>query len=109
MKIVGIRLDRLRLVLDPPFRAAWDPEPRGVPVSGLFGNVTNRLPACMSTGELKSAGARVDSALQTREQGFRAMKIRVGRDDPESRAFIGAAGPVRSEGAGKPKCCDPCL
>ncbi len=28
MKIVAIRLDRLRLPLDPPFRAAWDPEPR---------------------------------------------------------------------------------
>ncbi|WP_269856042.1 mandelate racemase/muconate lactonizing enzyme family protein [Streptomyces sp. RPT161] len=28
MKITDITLDRLRLVLDPPFRAAWDPEPR---------------------------------------------------------------------------------
>lgn len=28
MKITAIRLDRLRLPLDPPFRAAWDPEPR---------------------------------------------------------------------------------
>ena len=29
MKITAIRLDRLRLALDPPFRAAWDPRPRG--------------------------------------------------------------------------------
>ena len=28
MKITGIRLDRMRLPLDPPFRAAWDPVPR---------------------------------------------------------------------------------
>ena len=28
MKITDITLDRLRLVLDPPLRAAWDPEPR---------------------------------------------------------------------------------
>ena len=29
MKITAIRLDRMRLPLDPPFRAAWDPVPRG--------------------------------------------------------------------------------
>ena len=28
MKITAIRLDRMRLPLDPPFHAAWDPEPR---------------------------------------------------------------------------------
>src|ERR687891_2186387 len=28
MKITDIVLDRLRLELDPPFRAAWDPTPR---------------------------------------------------------------------------------
>jgi len=28
MKITDIRLDRMRLPLDPPFRAAWDPDPR---------------------------------------------------------------------------------
>ena len=28
LKITGIRLQRLRLPLEPPFRAAWDPEPR---------------------------------------------------------------------------------
>ncbi|MEQ3551200.1 mandelate racemase/muconate lactonizing enzyme family protein [Pseudonocardia nematodicida] len=29
MKITDITLDRLRLPLDPPLRAAWDPRPRG--------------------------------------------------------------------------------
>ena len=28
MKITSIRLDRMRLPLDPPFHAAWDPVPR---------------------------------------------------------------------------------
>jgi len=28
VKITAIRLDRMRLPLDPPFRAAWDPSPR---------------------------------------------------------------------------------
>ena len=28
MKITSIRLDRMRLPLDPPFHAAWDPLPR---------------------------------------------------------------------------------
>ena len=28
VRITGIRLDRMRLPLDPPFRAAWDPVPR---------------------------------------------------------------------------------
>ena len=28
MRITAIRLDRMRLPLDPPLRAAWDPEPR---------------------------------------------------------------------------------
>jgi D-galactarolactone cycloisomerase len=28
VKITGVRLDRMRLPLDPPFHAAWDPAPR---------------------------------------------------------------------------------
>ncbi|MGQ5655026.1 mandelate racemase/muconate lactonizing enzyme family protein [Streptomyces sp. EKR5.2] len=155
MKITDITLDRLRLELDPPFRAAWDPEPRsrfdativrvhtdegitgigsgdlmdgfdtykhlfvgedpleitrhvraietanfhgahywpleaalwdvfgkvhGRPVSELFGNAARRLPAYASSGELKSPGERVATALKVREAGFRAMKIRIDRN-----------------------------
>jgi L-alanine-DL-glutamate epimerase-like enolase superfamily enzyme len=158
MKITNIVLDRLRLELDPPFHAAWDPVPRrhfeativrvetdegivgigsgdtmdgfeayehlfvgtdpmqitrhvraietinfhagrfwplevalwdivgqvtGVPVSTLFGNVDTRMPAYMSTGELKTPGERVESALVARELGFQAMKIRIDRDGIE--------------------------
>jgi D-galactarolactone cycloisomerase len=155
VKITGIRLQRLRLELDPPFHAAWDPVPRrhfdatvvrvetdeglvgigsgdtmdgfeafahlfvgsdptaivrhvrtiesvnfhagrfwpleaalwdligkihGVTVAQLFGNATDRLPAYMSTGELMSPQARVESALLGRERGFRAIKLRVARN-----------------------------
>lgn len=152
MKITRIALQRLRLPLEPPFRAAWDPVPRtcfdatlvrvetdeglvgvgsggtmdgfeafeelfvgtdplqmmrhvrtiesinfhagrfwpleaalwdlvgqvhAVPVAVLFGNVATRVPAYASTGELKDPGARAESALAARAQGFRAMKIRI--------------------------------
>jgi D-galactarolactone cycloisomerase len=152
MKITDVRLRRLRLPLDPPFLAAWDPVPRrsfaatlvvvetdqgitgigsgdtmdgfepfaelfigqsplnivrhvrvletisfhagrywpleaalwdiigqvcGQPVANLFGGCTTRLPAYASCGELKSPEARADSALALREQGFRALKIRI--------------------------------
>ncbi len=155
MQITAIGLDRLRLDLDPPFRAAWDPAPRrhfdativrvetdeglvgigsgdtmagfaghehlfvghdpfdisrhvraietinfhggrcwplevalwdiigqatGRPVAALFGNALRRLPAYASCGEHKSPQDRAESALALREQGFRAMKIRIDRD-----------------------------
>lgn len=155
MKITDIRLDRVRLLLDPPFAAAWDPQPRrafdativrvetdeglvgigsgdtmdgfaghehlfvgrdpldiaqhvrtietinfhsgrfwpvevalwdlfgqaaGLPVATLLGNVHERVPVYASCGELKPPSARAESALALREQGFRAMKIRVDRD-----------------------------
>lgn len=154
MRITGIRLDRLRLALDPPFLVAWDPVPRrhvdatvvrvqtdegvvgigsgdtmagfeafehlflgtdplhilrhvrtletiavhaqrywpleaalwdligkvhGVSVAALFGGSVDRVPAYMSTGEAKSPDERVESALVAREQGFRAMKLRIDR------------------------------
>jgi L-alanine-DL-glutamate epimerase-like enolase superfamily enzyme len=154
MKITAIRLTRLSLPLDPPFNAAWDPQPRrsfpatlvrvetdvglvgygsgdtmdgfeayehffigtdplqilsqvrrietinfhggrywpleaalwdiigqaaGFPVSVLFGGARDRLVAYASCGELKSPGARADSALAAKERGFRAMKIRIAR------------------------------
>jgi len=155
MKITAIRITRLNLPLDPPFRAAWDPDPRtsfdatlvevetdegvtgvgsgdtmdgfaayehlflgtdplqmlnqvrrietinfhggrywpleaalwdivgkvaGLPVSVLFGNARDRLPAYASSGELKSPEERAESALAARELGFKAMKIRIARN-----------------------------
>ncbi len=166
MKITAVRLDRLRLELDPPFRAAWDPVPRrlvdatvvrvetdegvvgvgsgdtmagfepfadlfvgtdplqigrhvrtiesinfhagrfwplevalwdvlgqvaGLPVATLLGGAVTRLPAYMSTGALMTPAERVQTALAGREVGFRAMKIRIARDDLETGTATVAA------------------
>jgi L-alanine-DL-glutamate epimerase-like enolase superfamily enzyme len=155
MKITDIALERLRLPLDPPFRAAWDTSAgrefettlvrvrtdegvsgvgsgfamdgfgahrqlflgtdplditaqvrtieavgargagywpleaalwdiigkvTGQPVAVLFGNAAKRLQAYASTGELRPPGERVESVLAARERGFRAVKLRIGRD-----------------------------
>jgi L-alanine-DL-glutamate epimerase-like enolase superfamily enzyme len=50
------------------------------PVSVLFGGALERLPAYASCGELKPPAERVESALELRDLGFRALKIRVARE-----------------------------
>ena len=162
MRITAIRLQRLRVPLDPPFPAAWDPVPRtafpvtivrvetdagvvgigsgdtmdgfeafehlfvgqdplaiarhvraletidfhagrywplevalwdiagqvaGLPVATLFGGALDGLPVYASCGMLLPAAARAESALRLREEGFRALKIRL---DPR-RADEGVA------------------
>jgi D-galactarolactone cycloisomerase len=152
MRITAIRTERLSVPLDPPFPAAWDPDPRtsfavtivrvetdegvagigsgdtmdgfeafahlfigqdplaiarhvraletidfhagrywplevalwdiagkvaGLPVATLFGGATDGIPAYASCGMLLPAAARAESALRLREEGFRALKIRV--------------------------------
>jgi L-alanine-DL-glutamate epimerase-like enolase superfamily enzyme len=152
MRITAVRLDRLRIPLDPPFPAAWDPEPRtvfpvtvvrvetdegvvgigsgdtmdgfaafeslfvgqdplaiarhvraletidfhagrywpleaalwdivgqvaGLPVATLFGGALDGLPVYASCGMLLPADERAASALRLREEGFRALKLRV--------------------------------
>jgi D-galactarolactone cycloisomerase len=152
VRIGAIRLQRLRVPLDPPFPAAWDPVPRtsfpvtivrvetaegvvgigsgdtmdgfeafehlfigqdpldierhvrvletidfhagrywpleaalwdiagqvaGIPVAGLFGGKLVAIPAYASCGMLLPAPERAESALRMRDEGFRALKIRV--------------------------------
>ena len=152
MRIGAIRLQRLRVPLDPPFPAAWDPVPRtefpvtivrvetdegivgigsgdtmdgfeafehlfigldpleierhvrvletidfhagrywpleaalwdiagqvvGKPVAALFGGKLDAIPAYASCGMLLPAPERAESALRMRDEGFRALKIRV--------------------------------
>ena len=152
VRISRIRLDRLRVPLDPPFPAAWDPVPRtsfavtivrvetdegvvgigsgdtmdgfaafehlfvgqdplavarhvrvletidfhagrywpleaalwdlvgqvaGLPVATLFGGAVEAIPAYASCGMLLPATERAESALRLRDEGFRALKIRV--------------------------------
>jgi L-alanine-DL-glutamate epimerase-like enolase superfamily enzyme len=67
-----------------PLEAAlWDIVGKacGQPVAMLFGGATDRLPAYASFGELKRPAARVDAVLSARQAGFRAVKIRISRDD----------------------------
>jgi len=66
-----------------PLEAAlWDimGQVCGQPVAALFGGWTDRLPAYASCGELKSPEERAESALGLRDEGFRALKIRIHRD-----------------------------
>jgi L-alanine-DL-glutamate epimerase-like enolase superfamily enzyme len=59
--------------------ALWDiaGQVEGVPVATLFGGAADGIPAYASCGSLLPAAARAESALRLREEGFRAMKIRV--------------------------------
>jgi D-galactarolactone cycloisomerase len=152
VKITRIRLERRTIELDPPFLAAWDPDPRrsfeatlvfvetdegitGVgsgdtmdgferyehlflgedprelerhvrvletiafhaarywpleaalwdavgkaedkSVTELLGGSATRLPVYASTGEIRPPEERAEDALALREQGFRALKLRV--------------------------------
>jgi L-alanine-DL-glutamate epimerase-like enolase superfamily enzyme len=155
VRITAVRLRRLRIPLDPPFPAAWDPEPRhsfeatlvlvetdvglvgvgsgdtmdgferwehlfvgedplaierhvrvletlafhagrfwpleaalwdlagkaeGVPAARLLGGAAERLPVYASCGELKRPEERAESARALRDEGFRALKIRIEGD-----------------------------
>jgi L-alanine-DL-glutamate epimerase-like enolase superfamily enzyme len=61
-------------------------------VATLFGGAADRLPAYASFGELKTPQARVDAVLAAREAGFRAVKIRISREDvPSGLAAVRAA------------------
>jgi L-alanine-DL-glutamate epimerase-like enolase superfamily enzyme len=156
MKITGIRVERLRLPLEPPFVAAWDPVPRrhfdatlvrvetdegitgygsgdtmagfedyaelfigtdplriarhvrviegiafhacrywpveaalwdiagkacGRPVATLFGGALDRIGCYASFGEARSPADRAEAVLAAMRAGFRAVKIRIGRQD----------------------------
>jgi len=59
--------------------ALWDiaGQVEGVPVAQMFGGAVDGVPAYASCGSLLRAAARAESALRLREEGFRALKIRV--------------------------------
>jgi L-alanine-DL-glutamate epimerase-like enolase superfamily enzyme len=154
VKIERVRIERRSIELDPPFHAAWDPDPRrsfettlvlvesdegltgigsgdtmdgferfehlfvgrdplaierhvavletitfhagrfwpleaalwdlagktaGKPVAGLLGGQLDRIPAYASTGEQRAPAERAESALRLREEGFKALKVRIDR------------------------------
>jgi D-galactarolactone cycloisomerase len=79
-----------------PLEAAlWDiiGQVCGQPVAVLFGGSADRLPAYASCGELKPPEARAESALALRDEGFRALKIRIQPHD--IAAGIAAVAAVR--------------
>jgi D-galactarolactone cycloisomerase len=155
VRITAIRVQRLRLPLDPPFFAAWDPDPRrsfdativrvetdegvtgigsgdtmggfedfehlfigrdplllaahartletisfhagrywpleaalwdlfgkalGAPVYSLLGGALDRLPVYASLGELRAPARRAQDARALVDAGFRAVKVRIARD-----------------------------
>jgi L-alanine-DL-glutamate epimerase-like enolase superfamily enzyme len=59
--------------------ALWDivGQVAGLPVATLFGGALDGLPVYASCGMLLAPGARAESALRLREEGFRALKIRI--------------------------------
>jgi D-galactarolactone cycloisomerase len=59
--------------------ALWDivGQVEGQPIATLFGGRADGIPAYASCGSLLPAGARAESALRFRDEGFRALKIRV--------------------------------
>jgi D-galactarolactone cycloisomerase len=59
--------------------ALWDivGKVAGLPVATLFGGALDGIPAYASCGSLLGPAARAESALRLREEGFRALKIRV--------------------------------
>jgi D-galactarolactone cycloisomerase len=166
LRITGIRCQRLTLPLDPPFHAAWDPEPRrsfeatlvrvetdvglvgigsgdtmsgfddfvqlfvgrdpraiarhartletisfhagrywpleaalwdllgqacGEPVARLLGGSESAIPAYASWGSLRDPGERAENAHALVAQGFRAVKIRIAREQIDSGVAVVAA------------------
>jgi L-alanine-DL-glutamate epimerase-like enolase superfamily enzyme len=59
--------------------ALWDiaGQAAGMPVARMLGGAVDGIPAYASCGLLLPAAARAESALRLREEGFRALKIRV--------------------------------
>jgi len=70
-----------------PLEAAlWDiiGQVAGLPVAVLFGGARQAVPAYASFGELRGPQERAEAAVAAREAGFRAVKIRIGREDVAS-------------------------
>lgn len=59
--------------------ALWDiaGQATGQPAAVLLGGALDRIPLYASTGELVAPGERAERAVALREEGFRAVKIRV--------------------------------
>lgn len=65
--------------------ALWDiiGKAAGRPVSQLLGGGPIKLPVYASTGELRKSQKRVEDVLALREQGFKAVKLRIRWNQPK--------------------------
>ena len=77
--------------------ALWDIAGKvaGLPVSKMWGAVTDRVPAYCATGEVRDADRRVEDCRRIVDEGFRAVKLRFHSDDPRDDLRVVEA--VRSE------------
>jgi len=77
-----------------PLEAAlWDlaGKAEGIPVATLLGGGSGRLPVYASLCELRAPAERAETALRLREEGFRALKLRIDRDRiPEGLGTVAA-------------------
>ena len=62
--------------------ALWDVlgKAAGLPLYKLLGNVRDAVPAYASTGQNRTPAQRADDARRLRDEGFRAIKLRVHND-----------------------------
>ena len=70
-----------------PLEAAlWDlaGKAKGVPTAQLLGGALAEIPVYASTAGRLGAEVRVESALALRELGFRALKLRIDKEEPEA-------------------------
>ena len=62
--------------------ALWDilGKVAGLPIYRLLGNVHDRLPAYASTGQNRAPAERADDVRRLRDEGYRAVKLRIHSD-----------------------------
>jgi L-alanine-DL-glutamate epimerase-like enolase superfamily enzyme len=76
VKITAIRLDRMRLPLDPPFRAAWDPVPRQVFDATLVRVETDEGLTGYGSGDTMAGFAAFEDLFLGRDPGQIARHVR---------------------------------
>ena len=76
MKITAIRLDRMRLPLDPPFHAAWDPVPRRAFGATLVRVMTDEGVTGYGSGDTMDGFAAYEGLFLGRDPGRIARHVR---------------------------------
>jgi L-alanine-DL-glutamate epimerase-like enolase superfamily enzyme len=77
VKITAIRLDRMRLPLDPPFHAAWDPVPRRAFDATLVRVETDEGVTGYGSGDTMAGFAAYEGLFLGRDPGRIARHVRI--------------------------------